>query len=491
MKKVLKRVLSISVVFALVVGAFSGCTDKEKNNLSGSKKEISISFWEGSTDKAVERSLTEIGENYKKLHPDVEIKLMSQPSSGYQDWIKARIAADNAPLISMNNAGTIMEQYSNGYLYDFADEFEKENKYADGKKWKDIFIDGKLDTAHDFRTEPCCVVPFGGRGVGIFYNKDIYKKLKLNIPETWNEFMSNCEKIKAKGYNPIAMMAMKPDAVSWLNWYIITGLYANHYLADERINPNKDNFLHTVEYVNAIKKGYIDFTKGFDNEVINKYFDMVEEWGKYSVGASALDEAGAKAQFLSGTAAHIMTGSWDMKTFLENKSVNIGVMDLPAFDDDIKPYVGSNMKFNSVSSLGILKSTKRSDEDYKLAVDFLKFLTSPDQYKIYAEYSMTVPDIKGLDVSKEFKTINQGKAEILNIIRDTPTSPVTSTSALVTAMSGKKYDRNEIIKGIQKAAVAYCDDYINKNKLSEADDYGLANIPMRAPFEPTKSKASK
>lgn len=35
---------------------------------------------------------------------------------------------------------------------------------------------------------------------GIFYNKQIYQELKLEIPKTWDEFLENCRACKAAGY---------------------------------------------------------------------------------------------------------------------------------------------------------------------------------------------------------------------------------------------------------------------------------------------------
>ena len=34
------------------------------------------------------------------------------------------------------------------------------------------------------------------------YNKKVYEKLGLSIPKTWDEFISNSEKIKAAGIVP-------------------------------------------------------------------------------------------------------------------------------------------------------------------------------------------------------------------------------------------------------------------------------------------------
>ena len=483
-----KKVMGILLATALTASALFGCGTKDtKTSDNGDKVVVSISFWEGSTKKALQNSLKEISDKYTELHPNVVFDFQPQPNSGYQDWIKARMAADDAPVIEGNNTSVLKDQYKNGSLYSFSEEFNKPNPYVEGNKaWKDMFVDGKLDAAHEYETEPTYAVPTSGMGIGIYYNKDIYKELGLEIPETWDKFIENCKKINDSGKNPVAMMLMKPDAVGWFNWYLATGMFSNYYLANDKLNFNGDNIISTPELSKAVHEGTFDLTKGEDNKFVNKILDYSEEFGKYCQGAAGLDEAGAKAQFLAGTAGHIMSGSWDMDTFLNNQSVNIGVFSLPKFTKENSEYASSNMMISTVSTFGIIKSDKHTQAQYDAAIDFLKFFTAPENYKIYIEKSMASPVIKGLDVDPIFEVFNAGKNEVLHLIRSTTTSEVTESIALSTAMSGKPYNRDELIAGMQKALVEYCDESDRKAGNSAANNYGVDDSPKREAFVPTE-----
>ena len=37
----------------------------------------------------------------------------------------------------------------------------------------------------------------------VYYNKDVYSQLGLSVPKNWDEFLANCQKIKAAGKTPL------------------------------------------------------------------------------------------------------------------------------------------------------------------------------------------------------------------------------------------------------------------------------------------------
>jgi raffinose/stachyose/melibiose transport system substrate-binding protein len=47
-------------------------------------------------------------------------------------------------------------------------------------------------------------VPFAAVSHGIYYNKTIFAKEGLAVPQTWEDFIKLCDALKAKGYTPLA-----------------------------------------------------------------------------------------------------------------------------------------------------------------------------------------------------------------------------------------------------------------------------------------------
>ena len=80
-------------------------------------------------------------------------------------------------------------------------------------------------------------IPISGLGLAYYYNKDVYKSLGLSVPETWNEFLANCEAIEKTNMNPVAFMAQKQDAVNWLQ--VEAQIYRERRYLVQRLNLEK------------------------------------------------------------------------------------------------------------------------------------------------------------------------------------------------------------------------------------------------------------
>jgi ABC-type glycerol-3-phosphate transport system substrate-binding protein len=48
-------------------------------------------------------------------------------------------------------------------------------------------------------------VPYSYYQWGVYYRKDIYDKLGLSEPKTWNELLSNCDALKGVGVTPFTI----------------------------------------------------------------------------------------------------------------------------------------------------------------------------------------------------------------------------------------------------------------------------------------------
>lgn len=179
-----KRIMACVCATFMLAGALTGCGSKVANNgTSGEDINIRFSFWEPSTGKETETVLQKIVDSYEEEHPGVNIELVSQASTGYQDWIKAQMAVNSLPEIQMNTALNLISMSKAGLIENISDAFDSPNPYNDNKVWKDTFVDGSLDGVHEYTIEPEYNIPLFGTGIAMFYNKTIYDELGLEVPK--------------------------------------------------------------------------------------------------------------------------------------------------------------------------------------------------------------------------------------------------------------------------------------------------------------------
>lgn len=131
MKKVLKRAVLCGMAAVMLVSS-AGCRDRKGQKEDSEKTKISISFWESGINKEIENALGNVKAEYEKLKPDVEVEIIAQPVSGYQEWIKAQIVADNMPDIESNYSNVLEQQYLVNMILDIKEEYSKPAPYSDG-----------------------------------------------------------------------------------------------------------------------------------------------------------------------------------------------------------------------------------------------------------------------------------------------------------------------------------------------------------------------
>ena len=163
----MKKLLSIVCAAVLTVPAIAGCAPKNGKVADGEKITLRFSFWEPSTGKDMETVLEKIASDYEKEHPNVDIQLVSQASSGYQDWIKTQMSVDDLPEIELNGAGRLISQYKAGSVISLKDYLDAPNPYNSDKIWRETFVDGSMDAAHEYRVAPDINIPLFGTGIAI------------------------------------------------------------------------------------------------------------------------------------------------------------------------------------------------------------------------------------------------------------------------------------------------------------------------------------
>ena len=184
----MKRLFSLIIIVGLLL---SGCTPA-LNDVSG---KIKVEIWhtwnveEGGT----EHELKVIVDEYNALHDDIEVVLVSQPSSGFANKVYTSAANGVGPDIYFIFANTLPEYVNANLLADMG-------KYMDIAELKSRISATQFEECTGFEDGRLHIVPIQSTVSVVFYNQSIYEELNLSAPRTWEDVEKNARIIyEAKG----------------------------------------------------------------------------------------------------------------------------------------------------------------------------------------------------------------------------------------------------------------------------------------------------
>ncbi len=147
-----------------------------------------------------EAAWTALADAYMEKHPDVNVVVDLKASENYDQWIQTTFTSDNpnADIVNINLAGDA----KTGKAINLMEYVDNDSPYSDGT-WREQFNMDKqvINTADN--TWDC--LSLDSVQVIWLYNADIFEEAGAEVPTTWDELITACEKIQAAGYQPIAM----------------------------------------------------------------------------------------------------------------------------------------------------------------------------------------------------------------------------------------------------------------------------------------------
>ncbi len=157
--------------------------------------------------------------------------------------IKTKLATDDMADLFWYNSGALMQALNpDQTLLNVGDE-----------DWVDDLDDvyrGTVSTDNGTYGAPVG----SAMGGGIFYNMAIYDELGLEVPKTWDEFLSNNEAIKAAGIAPV----IQSYGDTWTSQMLVLGDFYNVYAADpdfgEQLTANETSFAENPEATESFVK---------------------------------------------------------------------------------------------------------------------------------------------------------------------------------------------------------------------------------------------
>jgi raffinose/stachyose/melibiose transport system substrate-binding protein len=355
--KIMKNHFSkVWIMLLLLFLILTGCVPAKETTEeeSGSKKDENVTLKVMFMEQSAAKALESLANKFTKENPTIKIEYQFTPNSQYKGVIRPQLLSGEGPDL-------FMVYYD---LASFTDDLSKEPWVENMlPAVKDaITINGKL-----------IEMPMTAAGYAVFYNKEIFEKLNLAVPTTYEEFLSVAEKIKQAGITPLAM-GMKDgfvpnSAITQLlgTFYAEKGdnYYKDLYEGKEKIAEN-DHFKAGInQFVELNKKGY--FSKGV---LSGGYQEVYQEIAQ-----------GKAAMILQGTWLPGFTGSM-------NPDLKLGSFILP------NPSGKTTVQIFPDWNFGVNKNSKNKEAAKK----FLNFVAQPENMGYLDKEWTSVPAFKNVTV---------------------------------------------------------------------------------------------
>jgi ABC-type glycerol-3-phosphate transport system substrate-binding protein len=411
----MKRFFSLAALLALGVSLTFAGGGGQQNSASAANRTITINT---GASTGAEAGWQAVAQTYMKLHPDVTVVVDLKPDEGYGDWVQNIFTTANptADIIGINMAGATAA----GKAINFLEYADQKSPYSNGK-WTDQF---------NFATQTRNLAKGEWHSLSLYsvkvfwlYNKDIFAKVGVEPPKTWDELIAVCQKLQAAGYQPISLAgdynSFWSGAMGWLaQGYAdqTTRSLINVYRAQPgdycydpdidgvwKYNPldgyNDDPVVVTTNPV-RVYKAIAEGQFAPDSQGMRTVWQNIAKvFPVYAGGDAFFGTLDATPLFYQGKAAMTINGGWTLMQFRKDmakiasgqtiesdgKAISgVSRFELGTFDWPTMDGPGIEAPVRSLEgTVGFLGAVKKDRAHDNLVVDFLMYFSSKEGQSVF------------------------------------------------------------------------------------------------------------
>lgn len=290
----------------------------------------------------------EMVDAFRNKYKDIDVQLIPLDLKDSEKNIKIGIAAGNPADIAYAR-GDMISDFSNIKMA------EDLTPYLDtDSEWKNSFIQDYLDTCHV--NGKYYAIPYQPEIETIYFNKDLFKKYKIEVPQTWDDFLNVCSILKSKG---IFGIGVKRDE----QYQLLEPAY--------QIMAQQGD-------IAEITSGKIPFAGPEEATGLRKALELIQRVYKNGYvypGANAPVTSGdeVKYAFYHGKIGMLMDSGSQLMQYNNKSDFEVGIMQFPKVDSDSRSTV-----YMKTDALFVPHTARHKKE----AVQFIKFYTSVEGQKI-------------------------------------------------------------------------------------------------------------
>lgn len=185
--------------------------------------------------------------------------------------------------------------------------------------------------------------------LGVFYHKDVFEELSLEVPSTVDEFLGLCEALQAAGYFPVAF----GNRAGWPAYHVFS-LFANNIAGLDKMDEVllEGGSWDQPEFVEAVRVP----------------FEQMVQAGCYAPGINGISYDESNMLFYTRQAAMNITGMWLLDEIIDtiDDPDVIGFFPVPAVEESgpVLPPAGIGTSY-------YVAGDTQHPEEVALALDFL------------------------------------------------------------------------------------------------------------------------
>lgn len=372
-----KTVLKVCAA-VMIASAFVGCSKKNgtNNSASGEKVKLELYYYKQENDEG----LKNIVKKFESENPNISIDMLIIPNDADAQMSARAEQGDLPDILQMQSYSRVTEYASKGYLKDLSKE----------DCMKNVLLSSLPAGSYNGKQY---ALPMDYAGIGIIYNKEIFKSVGIEAPETFEDLVDVCDALKEAGYVPFAGLLKE----NWSVGHFIT-LVHTALLSEKGIEP--------AAFIDSMNKGKASYGD-IDTDKLFKIMDFY----KNNMNKNASEMGGNEQQqsFAKGESAMMVQGLWsyiDAKKF--NANLDAGFVPFPVFEDASKNKFYADVD----STFGI--SSQSSPEKQAAAVKFLNWLSAEEGKNLWvSEYKLTHSFRDG-----EFSSLGTPYADLMNSVAE-------------------------------------------------------------------------
>jgi raffinose/stachyose/melibiose transport system substrate-binding protein len=415
-----KCVILLWCVLCVVSWAFAA--GGQQAGSSGGEKTV-IQFWTWRPEEI--EGFEELLGIFETQNPGIDVVQTAHKSTEYNTILSAALSGGSGPDVFMARTYGGLETFAqSGYLEPLDTLIPDLKNFSDAaRRGATSVSDGKIYG-----------VPIASQTLFIYYNAAIYSKLGLQIPQTWSQFLANCEAVKKAGIIPIGHGGKD----GWILEIMLGTLCPNFYGG--------------TAFYDKVIKGETNFQDPAFVSAVNRLNDLKPYLPDMFMGVSYDD---ARSLFINEQAAHFIGGSFEAGYFSsQNPSLSYDLFAPPTLNTGepsyVSVYADGNFAMNAAST-------------HKDAVTkALRFFAGKTTGNFYINSLKQVSAVPGADTSTQpfigkviaLQKYNTPYIFLVGFRYEQPTGSTLAQAALQ-GMFGGQLSAEQVCKQIQDGIATY------------------------------------